>query len=190
MIELEDIKKYLQLTLSEKRYIHSLNTADTALKLAATFGEDPKKAYISGLVHDCTREIRLSEQQSMLKALNIEVDSLTYNISELLHAYTAEYVLRYKFKIDDEMVISAVRFHTTGKEDMKLLEKIIFLSDVIEPSRNFPGIEYIRELSRKNLEEALVEAFDSSIRFLVGKRALIHPNTVIARNYVISSLQK
>lgn len=190
MIELDAIKNYLKLKLSDKRYIHSLNTADTAFKLAGIFGEEQKKAYISGLVHDCTREVELLEQQSMLKALNIEVDSITYNSSGLLHAYTAEYVLRNKFRINDEAIISAVRLHTTGKEAMKPIEKIIFLSDVIEPSRSFPGVEDIRQLSRLNLDEALISAFDSSIRFLVSKRALIHPNTVYARNYAINALQK
>lgn len=190
MIEVDDIKKHLKLTLSDKRYIHSLNTADTAFELAGIFDENPTKAYISGLVHDCTREKELSEQQSMLKALDIEVDTITYSISELLHAYSAEYLMRHKFNIDDGAIISAVRFHTTGKVDMSLLEKIIFLSDVIEPSRSFPGVEYIRQLSRHNLDEALVAAFDSSIRFLIGKRALVHPNTVHARNYILTALLK
>lgn len=190
MIELEDIKKYLRQTLSEKRYRHSLYTAETASELAKVFGEDPLRAYVSGLVHDCTRETELEEQRTMLKTLDIQVDSVTYDISELLHAYSAEYILRNKFEIQDEIIIFAVRFHTTGKENMNLLEKLIFLSDVIEPSRNFPGVEDIRQLSRQSIDMALIAAFDSSIRFLMGKKALIHPNTVYARNFVINALRK
>lgn len=190
MIEVDEIKKHLKQTLSEKRYVHSLNTADTAYELAGIFSEDIDKAYISGLVHDCTRELELAVQQSMLKAMDKEVDPITCNISELLHAYSAEYMIRHGYKIEDEAIISAVRFHTTGKEDMALLEKIIFLSDMIEPSRSFPGVEYIRKLSKSNLDLALIEAFDSSIRFLIGKRTVVHPNTVHARNFLINALVK
>jgi predicted HD superfamily hydrolase involved in NAD metabolism len=78
-----------------------------------------------------------------------------------------------------------VRFHTTGRENMTLLEKIIFLADVIEPSRDFPGIEYIRQIANENIDEALLAAFESSIKFLLGKRQMIHPNTLLARNYIL-----
>ncbi|MGB7604443.1 MAG: bis(5'-nucleosyl)-tetraphosphatase (symmetrical) YqeK [Lutisporaceae bacterium] len=189
MIELEEIKNYLKLNLSDKRFKHSLNTAETALELANVFREDPQRAYISGLVHDCTRELDLALQQSMLRELGIQVDSLTHSNAELLHAYSAEYLIRQKFRIDDETIITAVKYHTTGKEAMELLEKIIFLSDVIEPSRSFLGIDNIRQLSKCDLDEALIEAFDSSIKFLIGKKATIHPDTIYARNFIITHLQ-
>jgi len=189
LIELEEIKDYLKLNLSDKRFKHCLNTAETALELANIYGEDPHIAYISGIVHDCARELDLTLQQSMLRELGTEVDSLIYSNKELLHGYSAEHVIRQKFRIDDEIIITAVKYHTTGKEAMKLLEKIIFLSDVIEPSRSFPGIENIRQLSKYDLDEALIAAFDSSIRFLIGKKAMIHPNTVYARNFIITDLQ-
>lgn len=189
MIEIEEIKNYLKLNLSDKRFKHSLNTANTALELAKAFGEDSQRAYISGLVHDCTRELSLEKQQSMLKDLGTEVDLLTYSTAELLHAYSAEYLIRQRFMIYDETIINAVRYHTTGKEAMKPLEKIIFLSDVTEPARSFPGIDNIRQLSKHDLDNALLEAFDSSIRFLIGKKAMIHPNTVYARNFIVNDLQ-
>ncbi|MDF2521432.1 MAG: hypothetical protein K0R84_2060 [Clostridia bacterium] len=190
MIELTEINKYLQQTLSEKRYKHSVQAAETAKKLALSFGADANKAYIAGLVHDCTRETELAVQRSMLETLGISVDSMTYQASELLHAYSAEYVLRNEFKINDEEIITAVRSHTTGRENMTILDKVIFLSDVIEPSRSFPGIESIRQHSKSNLDEALMAAFDSSIRFLLEKKSLIHPNTFYARNYILEALQK
>lgn len=188
LIELEGIKNYLKHNLSAKRFKHSINTAETALELANVFGEDTKRAYISGLVHDCTRELDLTVQQSMLRELGTQVDLLIYNNTELLHGYSAEYLIRQKFRIDDEAIITAVKYHTTGKEAMRLIEKIIFLSDFIEPSRSFLGIESIRQLSRCNLDEALIEAFDLSIKFLIGKKAAIHPNTIFARNFIITHL--
>ena len=190
MKDLHAIEEYLSKTLSEKRYVHSINTARYAEKLAAIYGYDGKKAYLAGLVHDCTREMDMKLQHQLLAALNIRVDELSYNTRELIHAYTAEYVIKNEFHIYDEEIIAATKFHTTGKEAMTLLEKIIFLADVIEPSRSFPGVDYIRRLAEKNLNEALIEAFDSSIRFLLGKRSLIHPNTFLARNYVLLNLKE
>ncbi|OGO78858.1 MAG: hypothetical protein A2Y23_05130 [Clostridiales bacterium GWB2_37_7] len=190
MTDINFIKGYLRNTLSPKRYNHSENTAKTAVRLAKIYHQDSQKAYIAGLVHDCTRELEIEIQQSMLVSLGIQVDELTYNIKELLHAHTAEYSIRNEFRIFDEDIISAVRFHTTGKENMTLLEKILFLSDVMEPSRIFPGVEYIRSLSLKNIDEAMIAAFDSSIRFLIGKRSLIHSNTFLARNYILKQIKE
>jgi predicted HD superfamily hydrolase involved in NAD metabolism len=126
----------------------------------------------------------------MLESLRIEVDEITLVTKELLHAHTAEYVMRNEFNIYDEEIISAVKFHTTGKENMTMLEKVIFLADVMEPSRSFPGVDYIRQLVTENLDEAVLAAFDSSIRFLLGKRHLIHPNTLLARNYVLNHFKE
>lgn len=190
MIELEKIKEHLANSLSPKRFLHSQGTAETAARLAKIYNEDSNRAYIAGLVHDCTRELDMQRQHDMLKALALELDELTLSIKELIHAHTAEYVIRNEFEIYDVPVINAVKFHTTGRECMTLLEKIVFLSDVTEPSRSFPGVEYIRQLSETNLEEAMLAAFDSSIRFLLGKRSFIHPNTFLARDDVLRRLKE
>lgn len=183
--EYDSIKKYLSNTLSEKRFNHSEGTAKTAEELAIIYKEDSRKAYLAGLVHDCTRETDMIVQSNMLKALGITTDEMTLSTKELLHAHTAEYLMINHLNINDEEIISAVKFHTTGRENMSLLEKIIFLADVIEPSRNFPGIDYIRQLASENIDEALLAAFESSIKFLLGKRQMIHPNTLLARNYIL-----
>jgi predicted HD superfamily hydrolase involved in NAD metabolism len=190
LADYNSIKEYLRNTLSAKRYLHSENTALTAEKLAKIYNIDSQKAYTAGLVHDCTREIEIKIQQNMLVALGIQVDELTYNNKELLHAHTAESIIRDKFRIIDEEIISAVRFHTTGKEDMTLFEKVLFLSDVVEPTRNFPGVDYLRQLSIEDVDEALLAAFDSSIKFLMGKRSLIHTNTFLARNYILKHFKE
>lgn len=188
--DIDFIKEYLTNTLSPKRYIHSVNTAITAEKLAIIYNEDSDKAYLAGLVHDCTREADMEKQHGMLNALGIATDQLTMTTKELIHAYTAEYVIKYEFNINNDDIISAVRFHTTGKENMTLLEKIVFLSDVVEPSRSFPGVDSLRQLSMDNLDGALLAAFDSSLRFLIGKRQMVHINTILARNYVLEHFKE
>jgi predicted HD superfamily hydrolase involved in NAD metabolism len=190
LTEYDSIKEYLTKTLSTKRFIHSENTAKTAEKLALIYKIDSKKAYLAGLVHDCTRELDMKLQLDMLKALKIEVDELTLSTKELIHAFTAEYLLKSEFNIRDEDVLSAVKFHTTGKENMTLLDKIIFLADVMEPSRSFPGVDFIRQLAIEDIDEAILAAFDSSIRFLLGRRQRIHPNTLLGRNDVLKHLKE
>ena len=185
MGEYNSIKEYLSNTLSAKRFDHSEGTAKTAEKLAIIYKEDSQKAYLAGLVHDCTREIDILVQNNMIEALGIAADELTIASKELLHALSAEYLLINQFNIFDKEIITAVKFHTTGRENMSLLEKIVFLADVIEPTRNFPGINYIRQLAIENIDEALLAAFESSIKFLLGKREMIHPNTFLARNYIL-----
>jgi predicted HD superfamily hydrolase involved in NAD metabolism len=190
LTEYNSIKEYLTSNLSTKRFEHSVGTAKTAEKLAIIYNEDSRKAYLAGLMHDCTREIDIKDQNKMLEALGIVVDDITSNTKELLHAVTAEYLIVNEFNINDKEIISAVRFHTTGKENMTQLEKIIFLADVIEPSRNFPGIEYIRQLAESNIDEAMLTAFESSIKFLLCKRQMIHPNTLLARNYILKHFKE
>ena len=184
------IEEYLSKTLSVKRFNHSKGTAKTAKELAILYKEDSEKAYLAGLVHDCTREIDIKIQIEMLEALGIEVDEITLTTKELLHAITAEYLMINQFNIYDKEVISAVKYHTTGRENMTLLEKILFLADVIEPSRSFPGIDYIRQLAKSNIDEALLEAFESSIKFLLYKRQMIHPSTFLARNYILKHFKE
>lgn len=190
MTEYNSIKEYLSSTLSTKRFEHSVGTAKTAEKLAIIYNEDRRKAYLAGLVHDCTRETDIKGQINMLEALGIAVDDITLNTKELLHAVTAEYLIINEFNIDDKEIIAAVRFHTTGKENMTQLEKIIFLADVIEPSRDFPGIEHVRQLAESSLDDAMLAAFESSIKFLLGKRQMIHPNTLLARNYILKHFKE
>jgi predicted HD superfamily hydrolase involved in NAD metabolism len=190
MKEFMFIKEYLSKNLTSKRYQHSINVAETATALALKYHGNVEKAYIAGLVHDCTRELDMDKQQALLRKLNIQMDEHTYQSKELIHAHTAEYIIKNEFKIYDEELLSAVKAHTTGKAAMTVLEKIIFLADVIEPSRSFQGVADIRSLSRSDMNQALILALDSSIKFLIEKKSLIHPDTFLARNDLLFHTQE
>lgn len=184
------IMDYLKNNISSKRYLHSLNVSATAVKLAEFYGCDAGKAQIAGLVHDCARELDMKELQKCLEAEGITTDSLTLCVKELLHGPAALHICREVFDIRDEEILSAVRYHTTGRENMSLLEKIIYLSDFIEPSRSFSGVEELRELAFGNLDEALLKAFNSSIQYIISKDGLIHLDTILSRNYILNMLQR
>ncbi|HQI16090.1 MAG TPA: bis(5'-nucleosyl)-tetraphosphatase (symmetrical) YqeK [Clostridia bacterium] len=190
MLDLNSITEYLGKTISSKRYTHSINVSKTAKKLAEFYGYDAFKAEIAGLVHDCARDLEKPLQLKYLKEEGIEADELTLSIGELLHGPAAVHICRKVFAIEDEEILSAVRHHTTGKENMSLLEKIIYLSDFIEPARSFPGVEELRGLAFRNLDKALLLAFNSSILYILSKNGFVHIDTILARNHLLKEAEE
>ncbi len=190
MQDLNSIMDWLKNNISTKRYIHSVNVSTTAAKLAEFYGCDAKKAGIAGLVHDCARELDMQELLNCLTAEGIAADALTLSVKELLHGPAAVHICRKVFGIEDEEILSAVRYHTTGRENMSLLEKMLYLSDFIEPSRSFDGVEEVRGLAFGKLDEAILLAIDLSIRYIMSKNGLIHVDTILSRNHILGELQK
>lgn len=190
MQDLNSIIHWLEKNISSKRYIHSINVSATAEKLAEFYGCNAQKARIAGLVHDCARELDVVQLLNCLVAEGIEADAMTLGVKELLHGPAAVHICRKVFCIKDEEILSAVRYHTTGKENMSLLEKIVYLSDFIEPSRSFDGVEALRELAFGKLDEALLTAFNSSIKYIISKNEFIHVDTILSRNYILKELQR
>ncbi|WP_300282334.1 bis(5'-nucleosyl)-tetraphosphatase (symmetrical) YqeK [Peptacetobacter sp.] len=185
-MDLNQIKEILKGMLTEKRYVHSINVANCAREMAKIYGEDEEKAYLAGVVHDCAKYFKNDKVEEYVKKYNIELDELeTGNIS-LSHSVIGAYVAKYDFKIDDEDVISSVRYHTTGKVDMNLMEKIIYIADLIEVGRDYPGVEELRELvSNGKLDDAMIKSFDNTIALMLKKGNTIHPRSVAARNFMI-----
>lgn len=190
LLDTNSIIEYLKANISEKRFTHSINVSSTAERLAVLYGCDSEKACIAGLVHDCARELGTEQLLSSIEEEGIIVDENTIGIKELLHGPAAVNICRRIFRIQDEEILNAVRYHTTGRENMTLLEKIIYLSDFIEPGRDFPGVGELRILAGENLDKALLMAFNSSIMYLVSKNGIIHTDTIISRNYILEEVMK
>src|SRR5699024_7094391 len=103
---------------------------------------------------------------------------------ELIHGLLGSKIAKHEFGIDDIDILNAIQYHTTGRKAMAPLEKIIFISDYIEPGRSFPGVEPVRKLAYENLDKSIVLAIDQTIKFLINNDRLIHINTIRARNYI------
>lgn len=183
MYNIEKIKEKLIEDIGEKRYKHSLRVAQLAQDLAQIYEVDEEKAYIAGLTHDCAKY----NEEKYIKKLNIDISA--YNVISLkdpvLHSFIGAEVAKKVYNISDKDILDAIRYHTTGKESMTILEKIIFIADAIEPRRDFEGINNIRDASRKDLDKTMLMLLDSSIIFLISKKAIINPLSFIARNYLI-----
>ena len=183
MLAFDKINGTLAQTLSERRYHHSLGVAEMAVKLAKHYGADEEKAYLAGLVHDCAKEIPAEEAIGLLREnYRITPDAMSLQMPRLLHGVLGACIAQSRFGIYDPEVLDAIRYHTTGKARMGLLSKIIYIADYIEPNRAYRDVEYLRDLTFQNLEEAMLFAVDFTVRDLVDKGRTIHPDTIHLRN--------
>ena len=182
---LEEIRDYLKDNLKPARYGHTLGVVNTAIKLAEIYGEDKNKAEIAALCHDVAKNMSNDALRKIIDNENIILSIDEENTQELWHSIVAPVIARKVFEIEDEEILAAMRWHTTGKEDMTNLEKIIYLADLIEPSRMFEGVDEIRELAYKNLDSAMLKALTHTTIYLLTKGCAVDINSVKARNYLV-----
>ncbi len=176
------ICEYLKENLTERRYRHTLGVAKTAVLLAKKFGENTDNAYAAGLLHDCAKELSMEEMLKLTE--DITTDDLTKSSPALLHGAAGACLARKLYNINDE-IFGAIFYHTTGKANMSLLEKIIYIADYIEPNRNFSGVEEVREKAFSNIDEGIIISCGNVIIHTVNSGKIIHPNTVEARNCLL-----
>ncbi|MEW4370690.1 bis(5'-nucleosyl)-tetraphosphatase (symmetrical) YqeK [Paenibacillus kandeliae] len=174
--------------MPEKRWRHTEGVMHSAILLAKRYGADPEKAEIAAILHDVAKYWPTEQQEQVLrdKALNDEL--LLYD-KPLWHAEIGAYVAEQEYGITDEEILNAIRYHTSGRVGMTLLDKVICLADYIEPGRDFPGVDHIRHLSEVSLEAALVAGFDSTIHLLLARRQVIYPLTMLSRNDLVKQLE-
>lgn len=151
--------------LTEKRIAHVLGCENEAVSLANRWGEDPERAAVAGILHDITKKLNAEEQLKLCEKYGIINDAAEVANPKLLHAKTGAAFARELFGIEDD-IYGAIRWHTTGKPDMTLLEKIIYLADFVEPTRNFPGVEELRELCFEDIDAAMAKGLEMSLEFI------------------------
>lgn len=181
----ERIIEYLRDNLKTKRYLHSLGVSECAVKLAEKYGASKEKAEIAGLVHDCAKYMSGEDILKIMRETGDEIDQVSLNAPDIMHGRASAYIAKTLMEIEDDEILEAVRYHTTGKENMTVLEKIIYLADYIEPNRSFPEVDRLREVAFRDLDEALIMAFNNTIKFVIEKDQMLHLNTIKARNYLI-----
>jgi predicted HD superfamily hydrolase involved in NAD metabolism len=175
----------LKAKLSDKRYVHSVNVSAQAKKLAQLYGADAEKAELAGLLHDIEKDTPGPKQLQTIEKYSIILDNVEQNAPKLWHAIAGAAVLKNELGFDDEDFLNAVRYHTTARAGMSLLEKIIYLADYISADRTFDGVEELRRSVYKSLEKGFRVALDFSVGELLEKGAPIHLDTVRARNELL-----
>lgn len=185
MMDIEVMRGEVKEKLTPKRYLHCIRVEDTAVKMAGIYGENIEKARIAGLLHDITKDKKGDLQLQMCEKFGIILTDVEKNTPSILHAISGAYYIKFYFKIEDMDIINAVRYHSTARQGMTTLEKIIYLSDIIEPSRNFNGLEKVRSIAFSDIDEAMIEALKLSINEIIGKRSLLQIDTVMCYNELI-----
>lgn len=180
-------QEILAARLPEKRYQHSLGVAGTAALLASRNKVNPEQARLAGLLHDYARDLPPAELLALSAEAGLITCELERRLPVLLHGPVGALLIKQELGIKDRAVLQAVARHTVGAVAMTTLDKVVYLADVIEPERRFPGVEELRRLATADLNAALLKAFEFSILYLVGKGQPLHPVTVEARNYLLLS---
>lgn len=174
----EDIKKDLKKVLSGKRYEHTLGVEYTASCLAMRYGADMEKARMAGLLHDCAKSLSSKDKLVYCKKFGMPVSEYEKKNPELLHAKLGACFANTKYGISDPEILSAITWHTTGKPDMSLLDKIVFIADYMEPNRNqAPDLAEVRRLAFEDLDQCLFLILKDTIEYLAGKKSVTDPMT-------------
>ena len=171
--------------LNYRRIPHVLGTEQEAIRLAVRWGADVDQARRAALLHDCTKRLNLKEQLALCRQWEIPLDSLEEQELKLLHSRTGAEIAERVFGEVPE-IVSAIRWHTTGRAGMTLLEKIIYLADYIEPSRDFPGVEDLRRKCYEDLNGGLLMGLEMTVQEMTAQGRPIHPATLEARDELLN----
>lgn len=189
MHTLTELKELLSARLGKKRYTHSLNVADESKKLAKKWGYDADKAYLAGLLHDVCKEAPKAEQKSMVLKSEMNVSDTEICTEALWHAVAGAWYLQHILVMTDMNLLNAVRYHTIGREGMSLLEKIVYVADLISADRTYKDVAKVRKLAYSDLDKAVLEGLRFSIFSVTEKGGYLPLDTVKAYNYYLHSLQ-
>ena len=188
-MKFEQLLEEMKERMPEKRWIHTKGVTTTAIRLSEIYGVDPEKAEIAGILHDFVKYADKEWLREKIVEEGMDPLLLEYH-HELWHAPVGSYVAEHEYGIKDKDILNAIKYHTTGRVGMSDLEKIIYIADMIEPSRQYPGVEILREIAEKDLEEAMIQCIQHSIAYLVNNKQTIYPDSFHCYNDLVKREEK
>jgi predicted HD superfamily hydrolase involved in NAD metabolism len=180
--DLQYIDSYLKKSISKERYQHSLQVSVVAAEIASHYRISADKAKLLGLLHDCAKDFSKDELQRLIKKYNIRLNKLEKNIPGLWHAYVGAEIARDYFNIQNQEFLEAIKSHSTASRKLKLLGKILYVSDKIEPDRKDEKLNRVRKLVWQDIDMAMLELLNSELKSLICRKIIIHPETLHTRN--------
>ena len=182
--ELKKISKRLSKILKEDRYEHTLGVMYTSAALAMRYGADIQKSMTAGLLHDCGKYLPPKEQIRLCEKKKITLTESELVMPALVHAKLGAYLARHEYHIKDAEILDAITYHTTGRPDMTLLEKIVYIADYIEPNRKeIPGLADIRQIVFTDIDRAVCLSAGSTVRYLKNGGKAVDPMTINTYNF-------
>jgi predicted HD superfamily hydrolase involved in NAD metabolism len=156
-----------------------------AVAMAEHYGENKDIAAIAGLLHDCAKNLNDDEMKKYCASSGIELNRIEQKQVFLMHGAVGAIIAKEKYGVKDDIILNAIKYHTTGCSRMNMMDKIIFLADYIEPGRTHVEVEDARRLAYEDIDKALISAFDNVIKYIIKHNSLIHPFTIDARNSIL-----
>lgn len=186
--DFKKIKSKLKRNLDSSRYKHTKNVAEVARCLAMRYGLELDVAYVAGLLHDCAKCFSDTKKFSLCKSYGIELSKEEHANPALIHAKLGAAVAKKEYNINDTDILNSICYHTTGRENMSILEKIIYISDYIEPGRQeLPRIAEIRRAAFIDIDSAMAMVTEDSLNYLQKKGGVIDSNTRKAYEFYSNS---
>lgn len=180
-MDIVKIKSVLKASLEDKKYQHTIQTSEAAMKLAEIYGCDVQKAEIAGLLHDCARDLEVEAQLEMLK--DTEYAQLFSEVPKIMHGPCGAIVAKNEYEIEDQDILNAIANHTCGRPDMSLLEKIVFVADAIEPGRDFEGVDILRRTAKRDIDLAVLMSLEGTRQKIEEEDGIWHEGSKAALEY-------
>lgn len=177
---LADVRK----RMPEPRYVHTLGVMETAIQLASHYGIPESKAETAAIFHDIAKFSSPNWMKQIIQSEQMNPMLLDFH-HELWHAPVGAYVAQYEFGIEEEDILNAIRFHTTGRAKMSDLEKILYVADMIEPNRHFPAVDVLRKVATKDLNGVMNACVTHSINYLIQKKQPVFPDSIHCYNDLV-----
>ena len=190
MLSVKEYQKIIKPHLSDKRYHHSCEVAKAAKRLAKKYGADQEKAEIAGILHDIMKDTPKDEQLKIMNRFGIILNDIEAVTPNLWHQISGAAYVEHELDIKDPEIISPIRWHTSGKKDMTLMEKVVFIADFISDDRDYKGVDKMRAIAKESLDKAIIEGLSFTISELAQNEKAIIPDTFDAYNDAVMSVMR
>lgn len=190
MLSVKEYQKIIKSHLSDKRYHHSCEVAKAAKRLAKKYGADQEKAEIAGILHDIMKDTPKDEQLKIMNRFGIILNDIEAVTPNLWHQISGAAYVEHELDIKDPEIISPIRWHTSGKKDMTLMEKVVFIADFISDDRDYKGVDKMRAIAKESLDKAIIEGLSFTISELAQNEKAIISDTFDAYNDAVMSVMR
>lgn len=186
MLSFNEMFKYTKERVSEKRFNHILRVVEIAKKLSRVYDVDEEKAIIAALLHDVAKEMKDIDLLQFLKSRGYTPDKVERRMPKILHGRVGAFMAKEEMGVEDKLILDAITYHSICREEMTLLDKVIYIADAIEPGRKFENMEQLSNLAFSgNIDLAFLECINLSIEHVINKKEVIHLDTIRARNKLL-----
>ena len=184
----ESLEEFIKANLKESRYRHSMGVEEMAVRLARLHGADSEKAAFAGRYHDLAKNFDEETMDAYIRKYGLPEYLIGNNA--LAHSKVGAAILENEFGVTDKEILDSVRYHTTARKDMTLLDEVIFVADVVEDNRTYSDLEYYQDLAYRDLDRACLEILEYTIGSLTAKGRVIDKDTLEARDWVLQKIKE